>query len=111
MTTVGYHLGNDVRVAALSGRLAGLTPTAILCLHVMAQVALDKPTKTEPARIYFAGWEYLALAGLGREEYDAAAEKTVERAVRQLVERGLVKPVGRRNGVRAGATLYELVLP
>lgn len=107
---VGYSLSVEVSSLGMAGRLVELTPAAIACLRCMALVARDKASQAEPAHVYFAGWEYLARAGLGYDVYDNAAEQAVTRAVRQLVAAGLVKPVGRRHGMRQGMTLYELLL-
>jgi hypothetical protein len=106
---VGYSLAVAVTALGTAGRLAGLSPAAISCLHVMALNARDRPSKTEAARTYFAGWDHLSRAALGRLDYDAAAERAVARAVRELIDAGHVKPIGRRNGVRQGAVMYELL--
>lgn len=107
---VGYTLCVEVTLLATMGRLTDLSSNARLCLFVMALTARDKPSKHEPAHIYFGGWEYLARAALNRDQYDSAAERAVARAVGDLVTAGLVKPVGRRHGQRQGAAMYELVL-
>jgi hypothetical protein len=107
---MGFHLTDNITLLGMTGRLGELSPAAIGCLLVMAHVALDKPTKRDPARIYFGGWEYLGRAALGRTDYDAAAHRAVARAVRELVDVGLVKDVGRRNGMRHGAVMYELLI-
>jgi hypothetical protein len=107
---MGTQLIRQVETLGLGGRLTHLGNPARLCLYVMALNAHDTGTKTVPARIYFRGWEHLARTALGRDEYDHAAECAVGRAIAELVAAGLVKPVGRRNGNRRGATLYELLL-
>jgi hypothetical protein len=107
---VGYSLVVDVTTLGKTGRLTGLSPSAIACLYVMAVVAHDRASKTERARVYFAGWDYLAAAALGRTDYDAAAHRAVARAVQELRTAGLIKDVGRRNGMRQGAVMYELLL-
>lgn len=107
---VGYHLTDAVGLLGMTGRLAGLSGNAIACLYVMAHVALDKPTKHEQARVYFAGWEYLARTALGRLDYSDTERRAVARALRELIDAGLVKPIGRRNGVRQGAVMYELLI-
>lgn len=110
MSVVGWHLTTDATTLGLTGRLAGLSPAAISTLYVMAHVAIDKPTKRDPARVYFAGWEYLARTAFGRSEYDGAAHRAVARAVRELLDAGLIKDVGRRHGMRRGAVMYELLI-
>jgi hypothetical protein len=70
----------------------------------MAHSALDEGSNGRPSRLYFAGWEPLALV-LGREiprpEPDTEeasrarrlASETVRRAIRDLVDAGLVEPL------------------
>lgn len=94
----------------MAGRFVELGGNAHRVLLIMALNAHDDGTKTIPARTYFRGWEHLARAALGRDEYDAAAEQSVRRALVELVDNGLVKPVGRRRGNRRGAAMYELML-
>jgi hypothetical protein len=108
--SMGFHLTDSVTMLGMTGRLSGLSPSAIGCLFVMGHVARDKPSKREQARVYFGGWEYLGRTALGRIEYDDAAHRAVGRAMRELVDAGLVKDVGRRNGMRHGAVMYELMI-
>lgn len=94
----------------MSGGLAGLTPSALACLWCMAVNARDSATQTDPERVYFRGWDHLAMCALGIKSYDDTAKKRVMRAVAELVRAGLIKPVGRRHGVRHGRAMYRLTL-
>lgn len=94
----------------MSGRTARLSHSARLVLFGMAAVAHDTGTKTKPRAQYWGGWEWLARACLGRTEYDAVAKAMVGRAIRELIDAGFVKPLGRRRGDRQGPAIYELTL-
>jgi hypothetical protein len=103
-------LWRQVETLGMAGRLDRLSHSARLVLYCMAMNAHDKGTDTTPRAIYFRGWEHLAHAALGREEYDESAERMVARAVAECVATGYVKPVGRRHDSRHGAALYQLMV-
>lgn len=107
---MGTQILRHLEAVAMGGRLATLSANARLVLWVMALNARDMETEQEPRSTYFRGWEHLARAGLGREEYDDAARQAVQRAVKELVDTGWIKPVGRRHGTRNGLAMYELVI-
>ena len=70
-----------------------LTASEVVVLGYMCVTALDKENgKGQPARLYFGGWEPLALA-LGYDELSDAAKTKVKRAVKGLRARGLIKPM------------------
>lgn len=84
----------------------------------MALSALDRPNERgQPAGLYFAGWEPLALV-LGYELPPATdpetrkkrrnASENVRRAVRELILAGLVQPLG--NAHRGSRQTYKLCL-
>lgn len=107
---MGYQLTREVEALGVGGRLAGLSTAALACLWVMAANAHDTGTKTTPARVYFRGWDHLAMCALGVETYDESARRRMVRPIGQLVDAGLIKPVGRRHGNRHGRAMYELTL-
>jgi len=108
---MGTTLARQIEMAGMAGLLSGLSPAAISCAHIIALNAHDTGTKTIPARIYFRGWEHLARAALGRATYDDAAERAVARALTELIDAGLIKPIGRRSGRRTGLAMYEVIPP
>lgn len=91
--------------------LGSLSANARTALYVMALNAHDNGTNDAPPRTYFRGWDHLARAALGREEYDHAAELAVGRVIRELTDAGLIVTAGRRNGKPTGRVLYRLTLP
>jgi len=93
----------------MAGRYRDLSANARLVMFTMALNARDTGTEHEPARTYFRGWEHLAQVALARDGYDATIERAVNRAVRELVDAGAIKVVGRRHGTRHGLAMYELV--
>ncbi len=109
MSAVGIQLLAYVEAMAMGGRLGDLSANAHRCLLVMAFTAHDKGTNDAPARTYFRGWDHLARAALCRDVYDAPAKQAVARAVRELTDAGLIKYVGRRNGMRQGRAMYEVM--
>jgi hypothetical protein len=82
-------------VVARCGRLK-LSGNAYKVLVAMAATALDQPnSKGQPARLYYAGWEPLALAlGFDPQENPRKAKEAVRRAIKELREAGLVCVVG-----------------
>jgi hypothetical protein len=107
---MGHELTAAVAAAGVTGRTARVSHSARLALFGMAAVAHDTGTKTKPRAQYWGGWEWLARAMLGYAEYDAAARAAVARAVRELIDAGLIKQVGRLHGERHGNAVYELTL-
>jgi hypothetical protein len=94
---MGIRLANNVSI-----RWASLPERQFKVLNRMALMALDTPnSKGQPAHVYFAGWEPLALA-LNREipEDDGTPENSrirknqcaeVARITGQLVDAGALK--------------------
>lgn len=86
-------MGIELTKALFARHAAHLTAGELVVLGYMCVVALDKENgKGQPAHLYFAGWEPLALA-LGYPELNAAAKEKVRRAVKGIREKGLVKPL------------------
>lgn len=86
---MGYQLAR-----AVAGVLSPpLSANAIVVLNRMAWAVMDKPTKTQPAAEYWAGWEYLGMtwAAMGRDP--EAVRTIVTRALRELVAKGYIKPL------------------
>jgi len=108
---MGSELHARVMAAALSGQLDGLSSPALHVLAAIAVVARDRTTKTQEARLYFGGWDWLAGAALNRQPPydDHAAQLAVGRAIRELVDRGLIKRRGRIAGQQSTA-VYELTI-
>src|SRR3954447_8522230 len=87
-------------VKAVATRCGSLRGTEYKVLVLMASVALDRPNgKGQPPRLYFAGWEPLALA-LGQDVPPDLAEhqirrkhqyELVRRALRGLETAGLIR--------------------
>lgn len=105
---MGGRLCNTVTWLAITGHLDNHTDKGRLVLYLMAAIGRDKPQDNVEAGVYFAGWDLLAKA-LGYKEYTPAAERAVARAISELVDAGLVEPVGTaRRGQRQA---YRLTLP
>lgn len=105
---MGWQLVQQTTALTGAGSLPGLSDSARLCLQGMATVAHDKgqPPDT-PAACYWGGWEYLATFWLGYPKYTNAAKLRTARAVAELVDAGLVAPMGRWGGSR-GPRMYRL---
>lgn len=100
--------------AALNPHWAQLAETDRLILVTMAHTALDTSRRTEiPARVYWAGHEYLMTVLLGREpergtsDYEAA-KKRVQRSISRLIEAGTIERITVANGKKR--TRYRLCL-
>jgi hypothetical protein len=105
---MGRQLFERVTTLTLAGSLPGLSPRARLVLLGMAMVAHDKGSPPDiPAATYFGRWDYLAQAWLAYPKLDSKAERAVARAIAELVEAGVVVPMGRRGGSR-GPRMYRL---
>jgi len=110
---VGARLVTEALAAArwcalVEGR--PLTGRARMVLVVMAHRALDNEGRNgQPARTYFAGWEYLALMALDYREWvrGGASHKAVMRCISELQERGLIR-VSKKFGRLTG---YEVLPP
>lgn len=86
-------MGIDLTKQLFSRHAATLTAGELVVMGYMCLVALDKENaKGQPARLYFAGWEPLALA-LGYDDLTDAAKTKVKRAIKGLRDRGLIKPL------------------
>ena len=70
-----------------------LSANAQVVLNRMAWAVMDKPTKDQPAAEYWAGWEYLGMT-LAHGKDTEAVRSVVMRALRELVAKGYVKPLG-----------------
>jgi hypothetical protein len=103
-------MGNQLARQLLVLR-AGLevSDRAFVVLLRMSMTALDRDRKDQPGRVYFAGWEVLAMT-LGYDDpKGAAAEQAVARAIRELSSKGLVKRVDiKPRGRRRRTAAYEL---
>lgn len=80
----------------------------------MSWQALDRDQGDRPARLYFGGWEPLALAmGFEVPKDDAVRldtiKRNVKRAVRELVDAELIEAVGGRPGFGTRQT-YRILL-
>lgn len=91
----------------MAGSLPGLSSNARLVLLGMADRAHDSGTTTTPQGEYFGTWEHLAMGWLGYASYTSSAERATARATRELVDAGLIKPVGRYRSSR-GPRRYAL---
>lgn len=105
---MGGALASHVVDLAALGYLANASDRARLVLLIMSTVARDKAQPNVEAGIYYGGWEYLAKC-LGFKAYTSGARRAVARAMRELVDLGLVEPLGfARPGHRQG---YRITLP
>ena len=118
-------MGIRLVTEALSPEWGHLSETARLVLIAMCHTALDKATGSNPARLYFGGHETLILALTGNDSSDPtwsgtkghqAAQRRIRRAVRELVDAGVIELRQRANGkdhavYRIFPRIDELVLP
>lgn len=91
-----------VKLVSLHG--ASLSGNAFKVLNRMAMTALDSPKDGRPDRLYFNGWEPLAMA-LGYADGDVShgspGFQGVKRALATLRKEGFVEPLGEaRAGTR-----------
>lgn len=105
---MGGRLCTQVVDLASLGHLVNQSDRALVLLLAMASVGRDTATTKVEAGVYYGGWPLLARV-LGFKTYNAAAERAVARAVRELVDAGLItreaKP-GPHN-----RQVYRLTLP
>jgi len=99
---VGGHLCT-LAVVTL-GRRDDIRPQARVVLLDMASVARDRG---ETPGIYWAGWAHLAQT-LGYPTYSPTAHRAVARAVRELIDAKLIRPI---NEPGRGRQAYEITLP
>lgn len=86
-------MGIELTKALFARHAHTLTAGELVVAGYMCVTALDKENaKGQPARLYFAGWEPLALA-LGYDGLTNASKEKVRRAVKGLREKGLIKPL------------------
>lgn len=104
---MGNLMWRQVETLTMAGSLPGLTNSARLVLLGMAGRAHDTGTTTTPQGEYFGTWDHLAKGWLGYPAYTDAAERAVARAVRELVDAGLIKPIGRYRSSR-GPRKYKV---
>ena len=81
-------------------------PSTKVVLFTMALHSLDPDKGVVDPLHYYGGWHKLAMS-LGFHEYTPSAERAVARAIAQLVDKGVVKPV---DYSRAGSRVYQLHL-
>jgi hypothetical protein len=72
---------------------APLSDRARLVLIRMSWAVLDKPSGEQAAAEYWRGWEWLGLPWDDGRSPDAV-NTIVKRAVRELVSKGYLKPIG-----------------
>jgi hypothetical protein len=104
---VGGQLCTQVTHLALMGHLINQSDKSKLVLFLMASTARDTSTKVDPGT-YWGGWEMLAKS-LGYKALDDPAKKAVQRAIKELVEAGLVERLG--NPAWGHRQVYRLTLP
>lgn len=86
-------MGIDLAKQLFARHAAHLTAGELTVLGYMCLVALDKENgKKQPAGLYFAGWEPLAVA-LGYDGLTPAAKEKVRRCIKGVREKGLIKPL------------------
>lgn len=104
--------------------ITGLSTSARLVLIVMCLHARDTPSENQPERLYDGGWELLAWEALGRwgtapntraTAKDRAAHQATYRAVRELLDAGLIKQERSTydplvQGPRRGASAYRILI-
>lgn len=93
-----------------------LTQRELLVLATMAVTALDTPNgKGQPAGLYFAGWEHLAIH-LGMEP-SAKAKEQIRRILQRLRSKGLIEGLedhpraGRRQTYKLRLDSVDTLLP
>jgi hypothetical protein len=74
-------------LVALALAQPDISDRARAVLARMCLVALD----SDDPPVYWAGWPMLGTHGLGRQTYDTAAVRAVTRAIRELLDTGLIK--------------------
>lgn len=118
ITCQGRRPSTDRRRRSLGAHLVSLalvrwaphvTDRAFRVLIRMAHTALDTSVaNSRPAGVYFGGHELLALTLRGDGVADDAALKTVQRAVRELIDIGAVERMS--DGRRGNQASYKLLL-
>lgn len=89
-------VGADLLLEAVAKRpLWDLKPRSFDVLCRMCTSALDKPNGTAPGRLYFGGWVPLAMmlgfpAPPEGEPLPDTAKQAVRRAIRDLIDNGLI---------------------
>lgn len=92
-------MGYQIARAVLAAHDPRISSNAFVVLTRMAWAAMDKPTNEQPAAEYWGGWEYLGMSWADRDS--EAVRSIVTRALRELVAKGYVKPMGQaRKGQR-----------
>lgn len=87
-------MGYRIAQAVVGVHEPPLSANAFWVLTRMAWAVMDKPTQGQPAAEYWAGWEYLAMPWLAMGRDHETARTVVKRAMRELVTKGYVKPLG-----------------
>jgi hypothetical protein len=83
-----------------------ISPRGFRVLNRMCWHAMDNARGDTPAHIYFGGWGPLAL--LFPTLSPLGQETAVARAIRELVNAGLIKPIG--TAARGHRQHYEITL-
>lgn len=103
---MGYKLANAAYEAGLAGVISDRSR---LALDHMCRSARDVANQTTPAAIYTGGYVSLGMHLLGFEKGGSDAGKTAaKRAIRELVDAGLIELV-RRSGAGQSAA-YRILL-
>jgi hypothetical protein len=105
---VGGVIVSHVVELATTGRLDKVSDKAKIVVMVMASIGRDRDQPNVQAGVYYGGWPLLARA-LGYPLYTPAAHRAVARAIAELIDAGLIEPLGDpRPGVRQA---YRITLP
>lgn len=94
---MGWKLALEARNLGLSG---ALSDRARLALDHLCWTARDHPNATQAAAEYFEGSVALGAYLLGLDATDEGKRKAADRALRELVDAGLIEPLNVRGGHR-----------
>lgn len=93
---MGAHLVTEALSAAYAEAIDGrpLVHSSWRVFITMAHSARDLDGKN-PARLYLGGWQSLAYSALNYTEWKkgGTANRTIARAISDLISRGLIRPV------------------
>jgi len=94
---MGWKIAKEVHRAALAGVVSD---RARLALDYMAWTCLDDPRAGEPAAEYWGGHPAITSAILGLDEIGTqAGRKATQRAIRELIDAGLIAQIDAGRGV------------
>lgn len=91
--------------AAAAQGVPDISHAAARALIYMARMTRD----ADSPPVYWGGWADLATLGMGYREYDRKAQQAVRRAIRELLEAGIIKVV--RPPSPGKNTEYALYIP